>query len=83
MVGKKFPINEKTGTLVPYNYQKKWNKKKVLAEYKGNRDVVLTLPGALKTSELAWLSIWCRKFKSDRGHVLFKDKGKLINIFNF
>ena len=89
MVGKKFPIKESTGTIVPYNYQKIPNEgeleggHKVLAKYIGNKDVLLTLPSALKTSELAWLSIWCRKYKSDRGHVIFHNTGILKYLFSF
>ena len=76
MVGKKLPIGEKTGKIVPSkHYKKTWNTEKgkqmVLAKHNGKRDVILTLPAGLKTSDLAWLSIWCRKFKTDMGHVKF------------
>ena len=82
MVGKRLPIGENTGTIVPFEYQKTWtqdNGKKVmvLGRHSGIHDVILTLPSGLKTGDLAWLSIWCRKLKIDLGHVVFKGSDKL------
>ena len=76
MVGKQLPIGEKTGKIVPSkHYKKTWKTKKgkqmVLAKHNGNMDVILTLPAGLKTGDLSWLSIWCRKDKVDMGHVNF------------
>ena len=38
------------------------------------REIHLTLPNDLKTSDLKWLSVWCRAFRVDFGHVMFPDK---------
>jgi len=34
-------------------------------------DVVLTLKKGIKVSDLKWLSIWCKIFELDFGHILF------------
>ena len=34
-------------------------------------DVVLTLPPGRTVDELRWISVWCRKYQIDFGHVIF------------
>ena len=34
-----------------------------------NENVLLTLPGTLKVTEIRWLSIWCRRFTVNYGEV--------------
>ncbi len=36
-------------------------------------EITLTLPSGYKASELKWLSVWCRQFSVDFGHVVFAD----------
>ena len=33
------------------------------------------LTGDLKTNQIGWLSVWCRKFKINFGHVNFPAQG--------
>jgi hypothetical protein len=35
-----------------------------------NENVLLTLPGELKVSDIRWLAIWCRRFTVSYGHVI-------------
>ncbi|XP_070540793.1 protein Skeletor, isoforms B/C-like isoform X1 [Ptychodera flava] len=36
-----------------------------------NRDITIRLPGETTISDYKWLSIWCRQFRADFGHVNF------------
>lgn len=38
-----------------------------------DEDVVLTLPPEIKVSSLKWISVWCRKFTVDFGHLIFPE----------
>ena len=84
LVGLHLPIAESTGTNLPYNYQKILNStvrtEKVLTEHYGKEDVILTMPDGIKTGDLTWLSVWCRYYRLDMGHVIFKGSGKLTYI---
>ena len=33
------------------------------------------LTGDLKTNQIGWLSVWCRKFKINFGHINFPAQG--------
>lgn len=35
------------------------------------QDIVLRLPEGILVSQLRWLSVWCREFQVDFGHVVF------------
>ncbi|KAG1701742.1 Protein Skeletor, isoforms B/C [Nymphon striatum] len=48
----------------------------VLQPYR-NRDITITLPEGLTVSNLKWISVWCRKFGVDFGHLILPDN---INI---
>ena len=78
MVGKDLPISEKTGTIIPYNYEKvatiNGKKVKVLAKYDGSKDVILTLPRGMNMKDLSWLAIWGRKYRLNMGSVSFNGK---------
>ena len=39
-----------------------------------NEDISLTLPPHLRVRDLKWLSVWCRSFSANFGHILFPDK---------
>ena len=36
-------------------------------------DLVLSLPPHLSAYSIAWVSVWCRKFSVDFGHVIVSD----------
>jgi hypothetical protein len=35
-----------------------------------NENVLLSLPGELKVSDIRWIAIWCRRFTVNYGHVI-------------
>ena len=35
-----------------------------------SEDIVLQLPPSLQAQDIKWISVWCRKFAVDFGHVL-------------
>ena len=37
-------------------------------------DIVLTLPPQLSAYNIKWISVWCRKFSVDFGHVIIDEK---------
>ncbi len=60
--------SEQYGVIVPYPSSSDRNT--TLHEFNGE-DVTLKLPAVYKTSELRWLSVWCRKYSVDFGNVYF------------
>ena len=42
-----------------------------LEMFEGEQDVVLTLPPSLPVTRLQWVSVWCRQYGIDFGHVIF------------
>ena len=42
---------------------------KPLPAFNGTEDIILKLPDHVAVSKLNWLSIWCRKFAVNFGHV--------------
>ena len=67
-VGVTFPVDERVGTQVPYP----GSSLEKLDTY-NQTDVFLTLPGNLKTSEIKWLSVWCKAYNISFGHVDFQN----------
>ena len=48
-----------------------------------SEDIVLTLPEDLESHDIKWISVWCRKFAVDFGHVVVRgDGGKLCKERN-
>lgn len=45
----------------------------ILGKYSGET-IILDLPSDMKTSDLRWISVWCRQFRVDFGNLFF-DKG--------
>ena len=82
-VGRTLPVEE-TGILVPYPGSS--TSEKLLA-HDGSTDIILTLPGDLKTSEIKWLSVWCPQFAVSFGDVKFLEIGVTTegnkNLFTF
>ena len=56
-VGAELPVGHDTGVLIQHPSGSDAPLKKI-----DGINITLTLPGELKTSQLKWLSVWCRKF---------------------
>ena len=69
-VGRTLPVSKETGILVPYPGM---STSEILLSHDGSQDIILTLPGDITTSEIKWLSVWCRKFEVSFGDVEFPD----------
>merc|ERR1711936_1359529 len=41
----------------------------ILGRFNGNKDVVLHLPPGTTVDQLKWISVWCRDYTVDFGHV--------------
>ena len=61
-----------TGILVPYPGS---STSEILLAHDGSTDIILTLPGDLTTSEIKWLSVWCRQFEVSFGDIEFPALG--------
>lgn len=44
-----------------------------LPRFDGSRDVVLRLPDGVYVGQVKWISVYCRKYKMDFGHVIFPE----------
>ena len=71
-VGRTLPVSKETGILVPYPGS---STSEILLAHDGSTDIILTLPGDLTTSEIKWLSVWCRQFEVSFGDVEFPESG--------
>ena len=69
-MGRTLPVSQDTGILVPYPGS---STSEILLAHDGSKDVIITLPGDLKTSEIQWLSVWCRQFAISFGDVEFPE----------
>ena len=69
-VGADLPVSGLTGTLVPYPGT---STSEQLGVYDGSKDVIITLPGSLKTTDIKWLNIWCVWFEANFGDVVFPE----------
>lgn len=54
-----------------FNYSS--NKIPILGQYDGTKDVELTLPPGKSVEQLRWISVWCRDYSINFGHVNFPD----------
>ena len=65
------------GTILPYPFENKFykyddqNASIIQGRFDGNQDIRLTTPHSLKTSDIKWLSVWCRAFSIDFGSFYF------------
>ena len=62
------------GTVLPYPFDGKFYDYQdlnvpILKKF-SSEDIVLTLPPSLRSEDINWLSVWCRKFPSDFGLVV-------------
>ena len=69
-VGRTLPVSADTGILVPYPGT---STTEILLSHDGSQDIILTLPGDITTSEIKWLSVWCRQFEVSFGDVEFPE----------
>jgi len=49
----------------------------ILGGFLEPKDIEVKLPGDVSVEELRWISVWCRKFKVNFGHVDFPDNFRL------
>ena len=59
------------GILIPYPASQA---EKALETHNSSK-IKLMLTGDLKTNQIGWLSVWCRKYKINFGHVNFPAQG--------
>ena len=64
------------GTILPYPFENKFyeyndkNAPIITGVFDGNTDIRLTTPESLKTTDIKWLSVWCRKFEVNFGSFI-------------
>lgn len=67
------------GTILPYPFKGKFydyddNSAPILTgRFSGDQEITLTLPSDLKSSDIKWLSVWCRAFHVNFGDMIFAD----------
>jgi len=66
------------GTILPYPFKGEFYEYEdqnapILNKRYNNEEVTLTLPDNLKTSDLKWLSVWCRAFRVNFGDMFFPE----------
>ena len=67
------------GNILPYPFEGKFYEYEdqsapiLNGRYFGDKDIKLTLPDTLNTTDIKWLSIWCRKFSVNFGDLIFPD----------
>jgi len=66
------------GTILPYPFEAVFyessdqNAPILQGRFNGNKDIELKTPTNLKTTDIKWLSVWCRLYEKDFGHTFFK-----------
>merc|ERR1712223_961821 len=74
-VGKKGTEINSDGIRLPYPE----NSDQKLGEFNGET-IKINLPKEIKFDEIGWLSVWCRKFSVDFGHLIFDYGSSNVNI---
>jgi len=80
--GKEGVPSSNGGTILPYPFENKFydyddkNATIIEGRFDGNKDIRLTTPQSLKTTDIKWLSVWCRKFEVNFGSFNFKIPGE-------
>ena len=71
---------EANGILLPYPFQGEFydsmdSDAPILDKaYDGSQpEILLTLPGDIKVSDLKWISVWCREYEVNFGDIIIKD----------
>ena len=75
------------GTVLPHPFEGKFydyrDTQVPVLKASSSEDIVLTLPEDLESRDIKWISVWCRKFAVDFGHVVVRgDGGKLCKERN-
>merc|ERR1711892_76270 len=64
------------GTVLPHPFVGKFydyrDLKVPVLKSSSSEDIVLTLPPSLRSEDIKWISVWCRKFAVDFGHVVVR-----------
>ena len=64
------------GTVLPHPFNGKFydyrDLKVPVLKSLSSEDIVLTLPPSLRSEDIKWISVWCRKFAVDFGHVVVR-----------
>ena len=66
------------GTILPYPFENKFYEYEdqsapiIQGRFTGNKDIELTTPTNLKTTDIKWLSVWCRLYKVNFGEAFLK-----------
>merc|ERR1712141_819780 len=67
------------GTILPYPFEGKFFEYEdqsapiLTGRFSGDKDIKLTLPDSLKTTDLKWISVWCRAFSVNFGDLTFPE----------
>ena len=67
------------GTILPYPFEGKFFSYEdqsapiLTGQFSGDTDIKLTLPDTLKSTDIKWLSVWCRAFSVNFGDLTFPD----------
>merc|ERR1712001_274295 len=67
------------GTILPYPFEGKFYQYEdqsapiLQGQFSGDKDIKLTLPDSLKTTDLKWISVWCRAFQVNFGDLTFPE----------
>merc|ERR1711953_1152614 len=67
------------GTILPYPFEGKFFEYEdqsapiLQGQFSGDKDIKLPLPDSLKTTDLKWISVWCRAFQVNFGDLTFPD----------
>merc|ERR1711997_586808 len=67
------------GTILPYPFEGKFYAYEdqsapiLTGQFSGDKDIKLTLPDTLKSTDIKWLSVWCRAFSVNFGDLTFPD----------
>ena len=63
------------GTILPYPFDNKFyehndnNAPIIQGRFNGNKEIELKTPPTLKTTDIVWLSVWCRKYEVNFGEA--------------
>ena len=73
-VGTSFPISGVTGTSIPFpgRILEPLDEGK-LNLHDGSKDVIITLPGNLTTTDIKWLNVWCVIFGANFADIEFPE----------
>ena len=79
-VGTEGSLPSENGILLPHPFSGKfydYNDRDApkLKKSDGNEPITLTLPDSVKTSELKWISVWCRRFKVNFADLILLQNG--------